>query len=383
MESKTLKLIILLCGILLFQGVSYALDLKENIIRVAVVKDELSIDLSITGKYQIFVPKSNTLLKEGRTLRRTRVQIVRDGIIIGNDLLAVKSIQIVPHKDTVLYLGEKERRYRENIEIHIDKNGKLLVLNVLDIEHYVKGVLYHEVSDKWPIQAMMAQAVAVRSYALYQIQTREKELFDVTSDIYSQVYGGKSAERYRTNIAARRTKGEFLTYHGKVLPAYFHSNCGGHTEDVQELWNHKLAPLKGGVCPFCVTAPNYRWKKNFQSSRVQEALNKSGYKIGMIKSIEIISRTGSGRIKDLKIIDREGKSLTIPGKKFREAVGPNELKSNFYDIEMKGYFFDVHGKGWGHGVGMCQWGANGMAHERKGYKEILEFYYPGTEISGK
>ena len=299
------------------------------------------------------------------------------GIDIGKDFFPFPLLKIIAQKDISLYAQRKVKRYRGVLTIYRIKN-KLLVVNTLPLETYVRGVLYHEVPHKWPMEVIKAQAVAVRSYAFYQTQVNKEKKYDVTSDIYSQVYGGRSAERYRTNIAADRTRGAVLFYKGKVLPAYFHSTCGGHTEDAGELWKHDLAPLKGVVSHYCRTSPYYFWKKNFQSKKVQEKLNEKGYKIGLIKDIQIVQRNNSGRIKFLKIISRDGKSIDISGKDFRNIVGPNNLKSNQYKIIMKGYYFDVIGKGWGHGVGMCQWGAYQMAKERFSYKAILKHFYPGA-----
>ena len=127
--------------------------------------------------------------------------------------------------------------------------------------------------------------------------------------------------------------------------------------------------------------PNYRWKKNFRSKDIQQKLNANGFKLGLIKEIDVLERTKSGRIKNLEIKTRDGKSTTISGIKFRDIIGPNVLKSNYYDIEMKGYYFDVNGRGWGHGVGMCQWGVYRMAKKRYEYTRILGYYYPGAKIT--
>ncbi|MCB0375183.1 MAG: SpoIID/LytB domain-containing protein, partial [Sinomicrobium sp.] len=231
------------------------------------------------------------------------------------------------------------------------------------------------------MEALKAQAVATRSYVLYQAHENQEQKYDVTSDIYSQVYGGKSAERYRTNIATKRTEGEVMIYNGKILPAYFHANSGGHTEDVKEMWNHPdLPPLSGVEDPYAEEAPAYYWRRNFRSGDIQRLLKDNGYRIGLIKDITVIDRTRSGRVRTLRIEDRDGKVITISGKAFRHIVGPNVISSNLYEIIMKGYFFDLIGKGWGHGVGMSQWGAQVMSRKRMKYDEILRFYYPGVRI---
>jgi stage II sporulation protein D len=192
------------------------------------------------------------------------------------------------------------------------------------------------------------------------------------------MYGGKDAERYRTSIAVNRTHGEILTYQDKIIPAYYHANSGGYTEDVSELWEHDLAPLKGVKSDYSLGMPAVAWKRNFKSRDIQEKLNKAGYKIGSIKEIAVLERNQSGRIRWIQFIDRAGKKIKIKGKDFREIIGPNEIRSNNYEITMKGYYFDLIGKGWGHGVGLCQWGANNMAYQRFSYTDILQFYYPGA-----
>jgi len=242
--------------------------------------------------------------------------------------------------------------------------------------------LYHEVSDKWPLDAICAQAVAARTYALYAMEQFAARDYDVTNDIYSQVYGGRGAERYRTNLAVKRTKGEVLTYQGKIFPAFFHANSGGVTEDAKELWGIDLPPLRGGVeSPFSVNSPHYRWTRNFRLKDIQDKLIASGYNVGLIQEIRVVERNKSGRVRRLEVVDRDGKVLPLEGKQFREILGPNVLRSNKYNIEMKGWYVDFVGHGWGHGVGLCQWGAYNMARMRYSYKQILSFYYPGSDLT--
>ncbi len=353
----------------------------RDMVRVAVLKDVKIFDLSVRGKYRVVDPLTGGMIDSGKRLARCIVTMTPDGIVIGGRAYGARHLRVTAKKDAAIYSDGKMRRYRNQIDILITKKGSLLVVNTLNLESYVKGVLYHEVPHRWPMNAIKAQAVATRTYALYQIRENKEQEYDVTSGIYSQVYGGRSAERHRTNIAANRTRGQILTYQNEVLPAYFHSNCGGHTENVNELWEHDLSPLRGVKCGFCIGAPNYRWKKNFRSKDIEEKLNAHGFKLGMIKEIMVAGRTDSGRIKSLKITTRDGKSMSISGRRFRDIIGPNVIKSNQYEIKMKGYYFDLTGRGWGHGVGMCQWGAYRMAKKRYKYTSILEHYYPGAGIT--
>jgi len=370
---------ILLTSIMMITAVPAA-ESREPEIRVAVLKSVNTFIVSVRGTYEIIDLMDKTTLIKGRTLKRSRVGISNGGITVGGKFFATKKLRIVSPKDVTVYSETKKGRFRGAIDIQIDQKNNLLVINRLGIESYVKGVLFHEISDKWPIEATKAQAVATRTYALYKMYENIKEPYDVTSDIFSQVYGGRTAERFRTDIAADYTAGEVLVYNGKIIPAFFHSNSGGQTEDANQVWGIDLPPLKGVPSPYSQGMPHYVWKRNFQSSEVQKMLEKAGINVGVIKDISVAERNESGRIKSLIIEARDGRKTKISGLKFRDTLGPNFIKSNKYNVVMKGYFFDLVGNGWGHGVGMCQWGAYQMAKNKFKYDQILKHYYPGVEI---
>lgn len=378
MRSPTLFFSIFLSVLLTVQSV-FGAEPNDRMIRVALLKDAQTVTISIRGHYQIGDLNTKEIMSDKRRLPTVDITPTAKGIMIGDQEFPSK-IRFHADKDITLYVDGSSRRYRNSIDIIKTANQKFLVINVLPLEEYIQGILYHESPHRWPLEALMVQAVATRTYALYRMKTDAKQLFDVTNDIYSQVYGGRSSERYRANIAVERTKGEIMVYNDQILPAYFSATCGGHTEDVSELWNQDLPPLKGVVCEFCKISPHYRWKKNFRSKDVQEKLEQKGYHAGLIQEIRITERNDSGRIRSLEVVSRDDKVTKISGKDFRQIIGPNVLKSNFYDIEMKGYYFDILGRGWGHGVGMCQWGALGMTQQGYKYHEILQYYYPGIKI---
>ncbi len=348
-----------------------------KMVRVAIARDAREIDLAIEGEYLFRDAESGKVLLRSARLAKAKVRLLDKGIFIGLNVYSTKKLIISPSSDASVIINN--HIFRGDVFLLRTKDNRITVVNSINIEDYIKGVLYHEVSHNWPMEALKAQAVAARTYALYSINSAAKE-FDVTNDIYSQVYGGKESERYRTGLAVDRTVGQILVYKGKVLPTYFHATCGGMTEDAGALWEIDLPPLKGVPCAFCKDSPHFNWKKNFRLKEVQEALNRKGYKIGLIKDIAIVDRNRSERINILKIIDRDEKELVIKGKDFRDVMGPNVLKSNNYEITMQGYFVDFNGKGWGHGVGMCQWGARGMAAQQFLYNQILNYYYPHAEI---
>ena len=197
------------------------LDAREPVIRVAILNGADSFVVSARGSYTVLDLNSQEQLHTGRRMKRSKVAKFKDGITIGKKFYDSKKLRISGQKDITVYSKRKRKHYRGSIDIHVIENNQLLVINRLDIESYVRGVLYHEISDRWPIEATKAQAVATRTYALYRIQENQGKLFDVTSDIYSQVYGGRSAERFRTDIAANYTEGEILVYDGQSCSSIF------------------------------------------------------------------------------------------------------------------------------------------------------------------
>jgi len=367
-----------LCGCTISEKIVEKKAPNPAFVRIAVLKGVEKCTLEVRGPSDVVELKTEKIIGQPSQLADEGIVAVPEGIQMGAQKYLVKEIQIRPREDGSIYVNSRCFRGKMNI---INPDGKsLLIVNVLEIEQYIRGVLYHEVSDRWPNEAIKAQAVAARTYAFYSLGNSRNKYYDVTSDIYSQVYGGQTSERYRTNLAVERTLGLVLAYEGKILPAYYHATCGGHTENVSEVWKATLAPLSGVACPFCKGAPHAFWKKNSQLKTIQDALNAKGYALGLIKEIRVEERNDTGRIRKLKIITRDDKEVILSGKEFRDIVGPNVIKSNNYAITMKGYYVDFFGKGWGHGVGMCQWGTHFMAKEGHDFRSILQFYYPGAEI---
>jgi len=351
-----------------------------EIVRVAIARGKPSVMLMIKGPFSIYSLRTNELLAEYRGLDNSVVTPTNFGIQIGPYIyLKIFGIKIMPKRDAAIYIDK--RCFRGQIDIIRQEDKTLLIVNHIDVENYIRGVLYHEVSHKWPLEAIKAQAVAARTYALYQKKGNEKNDYDLTNDVYSQVYGGQTSEKYRTNKAVNQTLGEYLTFNAEIFPTYFHANCAGHTEDAAKLWNIDLPPLKGKPCDFCAKSPHSKWKINLRLADIQVKLIKSGREIGLIKEINVLERNNSGRVDKLEIIDRRGSKIYISGKDFRMVVGPDIIKSTNFNVIMRGYYVDFEGKGWGHGVGLCQWGAKSMSECGFKYDEILKYYYPGSEIS--
>lgn len=350
---------------------------QPNNIRVAILQDAPSFWLKINGNFEISNSLNNEIIYRGRNFNAT-VTSSKEEILLGNIKCRTSKLFIKPaNPDAVVIDG---RRFRGSFQFIKKENSRLLVINFIEIEDYIKGILYHEVSHYWPMEALKAQAIVCRSYALYQMQQNKLKDFDVTCDIYSQVYGGLTSERYRTNKAVRDTKGEILTFEGKVLPAYFHATCAGRTEDASLLWNINLAPLKGVTCGFCKESPHFNWHYVLTLDEIRDKLNSSGNKIKKITGILILGRDPSSRVTDLKILTDSGE-LILPAKDFRNIISPNIIRSTNFSLSIVKEDVVFEGVGWGHGVGLCQWGAYFMAKSGKTHQKILEYYYPATRIS--
>jgi stage II sporulation protein D len=271
------------------------------------------------------------------------------------------------------------KRYRGYLKI-IKSENKINVINVLPMEDYIKGVLPKEAATNWSIEALKSQAVISRTYAITNLNRHSAQGFDICPTVHCQVYGGAGVEADSCNKAVLETQCEVLSYGGKLAQTVFHANCGGHTEDPKYIWNWKNTPpyLKGVKCGYCNAAPHTKWEKTLDEGFIRKRL--PGNNIGKIKSIKIKGKTAAGAAKELKIIHSKGE-VTLNAYQFRLAVGIYQIKSHTFDfIKTSAGKFYFKGRGWGHKVGLCQWGAKGMAENGKTYKEILAHFYPGTTI---
>jgi stage II sporulation protein D len=269
------------------------------------------------------------------------------------------------------------RSYRGKVDLLKD-NSSLLVINELNLEDYLAGLINHEISSRWPMEAVKAQAVAARTYALYQKKLRKDPRYDLESTVANQVYGGSDREDELALQAVKETEGEVALYNGEPIQALYHSSCGGETEASDDVWGREVPYLKRIKDPYCTEAPNYFWQYRIGVEELGERLRRFG-RLGEIGSILIQKRSRSGRVASILIRHSRG-SFEISGKEFREALGFENLRSTNFTVKSKGDSFYFAGSGGGHGVGMCQWGAKGMAEDGKSYREILKWYYPGVTV---
>lgn len=349
----------------------------KEYVRVAIIQDTESLKLTVKGYYKIVDFKTGRTLNFGKSIN-TVVTVAEEGVLVGDLIYKSRKLFIDAVDPESIIIND--RKFRGNVLIIRKDKDHLLVVNFIDLEDYVKGILYHEVSHYWPKEALKAQAVVSRTYALNQIEQSAARDFDVTNDIYSQVYGGKTSERYRTNKAVEETQGQVLTFNNKIFSTYFHATCAGHTEDARYLWNIDIAPLRGVVCGYCKESPHFAWHAVIPLKDIKQALIKAGFnECGDIFSIDILGKDVSGRITDLKVKTSK-RDFIIPAKDFRINVSPNLIRSTNFTLNIEGSDSVFEGFGWGHGVGMCQWGAYFMAKSGHNYQGILAYYYPGSKL---
>ena len=300
------------------------------------------------------------------------------GVFVGRKLGGA-SVTLTPAKG-MLRMGGKA--YRGTLKV-ASADGKLRVVDTLPLEDYVVGIINGEISSKWHVDAVRAQSVAARTYAYVQMSKRKGEPFDVTNTTTDQVYAGVDAEDAASARAVRDTAGEVLFYEGAPVLALFHSNAGGRTEAAVDVWGGAYPYLRSVKSKFDKGAPNYMWEFSVTKKKLGEMLAAAGYGggrgVGKVKKVKIVEKSPTGRVKLVTIKGSAG-SVTIKGEELRKALGYATLRSTLFKVKNKWGGVLFKGRGSGHGVGMSQWGAKGMAEKGYGYKKILKHYYRGAKI---
>jgi len=282
------------------------------------------------------------------------------------------------------FLQLNDKTYRSRLTI-IPQGPNCLVVNTVDIEKYISGVIAREMAPSWPIEALKAQAVASRSYALFQIAANRSRDYDLENSTQDQVYEGSAAENVHTIQAVEATRGQALIYGDNALKAYFHANCGGITEVPELVWGGEAKAFRTVVCPYH-KRPRDRasWTALLTRPQIENALRRiSGLlpkSFRRVASLEAGAPDSSHRLSDVAVSDDAGNNVLISSNTFRNALGNTKLKSTAFHIHRDPAGYRLDGEGNGHGVGLCQVGAREMAEEGKGYREILSFYYPLAKI---
>jgi stage II sporulation protein D len=257
--------------------------------------------------------------------------------------------------------------------------GRIQVLNRVGLEDYVASTVGGEMVSSWPVEALRAQAVAARTYVLHEARKQRDSDWDVRSTVQSQVYGGLSAETPATRAATRSTAGQILTYRGQPILAVFHSTAGGRTAAASEVWGEDRPYLRVVEVSDEDDAPHTYWRAEFARAELQAALEASGISVGRLESVEVVDRTGSGRVERLSLSGSR-RRVSLSGRRLRDVLGDLSLRSTLFEVRTTAEGFAFVGSGYGHGVGMSQWGARAMARRGASYERILATFYPGARL---
>jgi len=430
---------------------------KQPILRVGIFLNQTAINIGGDGAFKIYNLKSKDLVSEEhnkivKLLPHDKgIEILEKGVYSG-------PIKIIPAGNTkivVVFNGQKYR-YRGNIEIDIDKeHRKLNVINIISIEEYLYGVLKKEISPRWPKEALKAQAVAARTFAIFNMNKYIDKGYNICASTNSQAYGGVNHEDPLTNKAVDETRGVIITYKGKPINAVYHSDSGGYTEDSENVWGSFLPYLRSVESKFeeKVSPPHHTWSYSINGKDLTEKLQKQGYEINSVVSMGPVKKSETGRTSEVVFITNNNKVINMKTNDFRSLIGADLIRSTLFNIEAIGeesnitediedkkeiedkeeqkesikkileqkkdwtikellelmkknkekrekkkeeevlkveivkssipLTFIFSGSGNGHGVGMSQWGAYGMALQGYGYQDILKYYYQGINIVKK
>ena len=312
--------------------------------------------------------------------------------------------------------------YEGILEVFPGEGGMLEAVLALPMEEYLKGVVPYEIGPDSPMEALCAQAVAARSEAFVALVTRKYagSHYDICSDVNCQVFRGNERRSPGSDEAVLLTRGHVLLYEGQPISAYYASNCGGHSEDIRNVWSDRLkeqaywdsagfdgpesqsldlsqeedlrAWLDQDPDVYCNPRKykipewahkNFRWMREVSAEDLTKWV--AGKKdIGRVIEIRPLKRGVSGRLVELEFVGENGSLILGPELKIRRLFSPS-LKSGAFIIDPQGPpqrpdRFLIRGAGSGHGVGMCQTGAIGMANDGKTFRQILQHYYPRAEV---
>ncbi len=294
--------------------------------------------------------------------------------------------------DELLQYGSK--KYRGSI-FFVPAKNQMYTVNVLPLESYLCGVLPVELGNSQTKNidaAIEAFAIVARTFAVQKITTKNK-LYDIEGTTNAQVYGGADVEKPIFNDAIVHTSGKILMYQDGVAQLFYSACCGGVTEDASNVFNKQEIPYltshPDGDPANCATSPAFEWKEEYTANQFKQYLPKRTDTQKEITDVKVTKTLSSGRVSELTVEFEDGTTQLIAGKTIRQtirrAANGAILKSSLFEVETKksdGLVTRVilNGKGNGHGVGLCQWGAFNMAKQGRSAEDILEFYFPGTQL---
>ena len=273
------------------------------------------------------------------------------------------------NSDSPIYVDKIKRNYRGSISFRVN-NGKLDIINNVQLDDYLRGVLPKEMSPEFPMESLKAQALCSRSFAINNFNKYIKKGYNLDDTTNSQVYYGKDVEEKSTDKAVETTLGEVIKYDGKIAETIFCASSGGYTVSSSDAWG-------GNAVPYLISKEDpystHPWEYTLKDSDLKK-LNLSD-----VFGVNLDSMNTSNRVNNISFSTSKG-DITMKAKDFRQKIGNTRIKSTLFDIACDNNKIVVKGKGYGHGVGMSQYGAVEMAKKGNTYNDIIGFYFPGTNI---
>ena len=344
-------------------------------IRVALAADQGAVTVESAGALVVAAPGPRRTVEGPLVIRREGTRVIVNEIRLGSP------IRIEGESAPLVFQGMVVR----GALVIIARDAGLLVVNDLDLEAYVKSVVPSEVPVTWPFEALKAQAIVARTFALHKKGERGGQAFDVDATVQSQVYGGLGSEDPRASEAVDATAGIVVMHEGRLALTPYHSTSAGPTEDAAEVWGIDLPYLKGVACPFDEDSSVYRWEKRLSFDAIESALREAGHAVGSIATLTPLGRNRSGRVSAVRIL-HSGGELILKGELLRRIIGYQRLPSMRFDVvdveagPRGGFDVRLRGGGWGHGVGLCQWGMKTLSERGWTADRIIDYYYPGTNL---
>ncbi|MCF7832016.1 MAG: SpoIID/LytB domain-containing protein [Candidatus Marinimicrobia bacterium] len=411
----------------------------DPIVSVRIMYSEEKIYMSSESKIYIYNQDEHKIILRGErtfsiALEKDTLKLIDDKgrtLITGSSLKMKNSdknknleIKQVPYGIGWFWAGSEDRVYKGDLEFYINADNKIDVISILDIETYLLGVVPSEIGVTAPIEALKAQAICARSEAVIGLESGKYagEHYILTADIYCQVYSGIGKSNDAVFKAVSETRGEVLVANDTIISAYYASNCGGHSEDIENVWPSRSGhaeqwsghpDMDGEIDldltqaddirtwinsePDCWCKPSeltpewskqhFRWTRSISPGELSKAVAEKVEDIGLIYDIIPLERGVSGRIYDILFIGSEG-HCRLNGELNIRMLWESPLKSSCFVVDKIGpttepVSFIINGAGWGHGVGMCQTGAIAQANVGRTYKDILAHYFRGSGIEKK
>ena len=371
-------------------------------LRIGLVIDAARVTIGGGGPFVVVDPDEGEI---GRVDSATAVDAAPrgTGVTVGGPIPDIQRrlLQIVS-ADTGGTLRVNGRNYRGTLELRRGTTG-LTVVNVVGLEQYLGGVVGAEMGTRaaGEEEALKAQAVASRTYAIRNRGRWQERGFDLIADVNDQVYAGTRNENAMALDAVEATRGEVITYNGEPIEAFYSSTCAGRTEEgsaafagARRPYLQSISDVDPSGTAWCAISPRFRWTERWTATQLANVLRRTlpanrlaSTRAGDLSDLRVLDRTATDRVATLELAGRNGRTLVL-GQAIRRVLsmpGGGILRSTDFSLRIdraggRIERVEIEGRGNGHAVGMCQWGAVGRARAGHDYATILTSYFPGTEL---